>query len=69
MITDFKECSVSLISTPFNLTKIDNVVSQILDETSHVKQHVMQLSKAVTKAVANCVILKHQTKALTEANQ
>lgn len=68
-LTITEECSISLTFTPFNFTEIDNVVSQILDETSHVKQCVMQLSKAVTKAVADCVILKRQTKALTEINQ
>ena len=68
-ITDSTGRSISLILTPTNPTEIDEVVDQILDGTPHVKQRVMQLSKAATKAIADCIILEHRNKALAEANQ
>ncbi|KAA6412515.1 MAG: hypothetical protein FRX48_03506 [Lasallia pustulata] len=40
----------------------------VLNGTPHVKQRIMQLSKAATKAIADRIILEHRTKALAEAN-
>ena len=67
-ITGSNGRSVNLVLTPSNPTEIDDIVDQILNGTPHVKQRIMQLSKAATKAIADRIILEHRTKALAEAN-